>query len=60
MMEHTKRWWESKTIWVNVILLTIAILGVFLDFKVLDPEVVAIASAILNVILRFVTTEPVK
>jgi hypothetical protein len=60
MMEHTKRWWESKTIWVNAILLTIAILGVFLDFKVLDPEVVAIASAILNVILRFVTTEPVK
>lgn len=60
MTKYTKPWWESKTIWVNAILLTIAILGVFLDYKVIDPQIVSIASAILNVVLRFVTTEPVK
>jgi len=59
-MDDTKSWWESRTVWVNVVATLFAVLG---TFKLLpadldqDSVVTAImgAVAIANVVLRLVT-----
>lgn len=59
-MDDTKNWWESRTVWVNVVATLFAVLG---TFKLLpadldqDSVVTAImgAVAIANVVLRLVT-----
>ena len=59
-MTDTKSWWQSRTVWVNVIATLFAVLG---TFKLLpanidqDSVVTAImgAVAIVNVVLRLVT-----
>ena len=59
-MTDTKSWWQSRTVWVNVVATLFAMLGAF---KLLpanidqDSVVTAImgAVAIANVILRLVT-----
>lgn len=60
----TKKWYESKTIWVNVLTLVIAILTTVVASDVIPPEIVlyitGIAVPILNVILRFVTDTPIE
>lgn len=55
-----KKWWQSKTVWVNVVVLALAIVGVFLDYKVFDERILAIVAAVLNVVLRFITTDAIK
>lgn len=59
-MTDTKSWWQSRTVWVNVVATLFAMLG---TFKLLpanidqDSAVTAImgAVAIANVVLRLVT-----
>ena len=59
-MTDTKNWWQSRTVWVNVVATLFALLG---TFKLLpanidqDSVVTAImgAIAIVNVVLRLVT-----
>jgi len=59
-MTDTKYWWESRTVWVNVVATLFAVLG---TFKLLpanldqDSVVAAIMGmvAIANVVLRLVT-----
>ena len=56
----TKLFFESKTVWLNVITLAIAVLGVVSGSQLISdhPQVVAIigaAQAALNIALRFVT-----
>lgn len=61
-MDDTKSWWESRTVWVNVVATLFAVLG---TFKLLpanldqDSVVTAImgAVAIANVVLRLVTRQ---
>ena len=53
----SKQWWQSKTVWVNVIVLALAIIGVFVDYAVFDERILAIVAAVLNVLLRFITSE---
>lgn len=63
-MTDTKTWWQSRTIWVNVVATLFAALGAF---KLLptdldqDSVVTAImgAVAIANVVLRLVTRHAV-
>jgi len=59
-MAKSKQWWQSRTIWVNVVLFLIAVVGIFMDQQVLDPKTLAIVSSILNVVLRFITHDPIK
>lgn len=59
-----KHWWASKTIWANVVALAATLAGVAgLDLG-LTPEVqaqiVAGIMTVVNIGLRFVTTEAVK
>jgi hypothetical protein len=54
----------SKTIWLNVITLAVMILGVLMADQsgIIKPEwlgYIGLTNAILNVLLRFVTEQPV-
>ena len=63
-MDDAKNWWESRTVWVNVVATLFAVLG---TFKLLpanidqDSVVTAImgAVAIANVVLRLVTKQAI-
>ena len=46
-----KVWWKSKTIWVNALLLIIAIISVFQANPATNWEFLAISSAVINVLL---------
>ena len=63
-MEDAKPFWASKTLWVNAVALIAAAAGAFgLDIG-LDPElqvtIVGAVMAVVNIVLRFVTTTPVS
>ena len=63
-MTDTKTWWQSRTVWVNVVATLFAVLS---TFKLLpanidqDSVVTAImgAVAIVNVVLRLVTRQAI-
>lgn len=60
-----KPWYLSKTVWANVLAAVVAMLGALAgqDWIAAHPEWVAgiaLATSIINVALRFVTSEPVK
>lgn len=53
--KETKLWYESRTVWINLISLAAAIVAILAEQPWLPPEVIGIlmaVSAILNVILR--------
>lgn len=61
MADSTKPWYLSKTIWANVI---IGILGVVSEVSQVfpisqNPKVWVTVTALLNIVLRLVTTKPV-
>jgi len=58
MAGEIKLWYESKTLWVNVI----AIVGGWMAKKMgydLSPEMALSALGAINAILRFITKKPV-
>lgn len=62
-MNDSKPWYQSKTLWTNIIALVAAITGAFgLDLG-LDAEtqvsLVGGIMAVVNIVLRVVTTQPV-
>ena len=59
-MAETKPWYQSKTIWVNVLMfiLTLAQSDLFLSFN-LDPKIIAAVIGGVNFVLRLITTTPV-
>lgn len=62
-MNSSKPWWASKTVWANVMAL-IATLGAGFGLNLgLDPEtqalILAAVMALVNLALRFVTSEPI-
>jgi hypothetical protein len=62
-METTK-WFASKTLWVNVVAAVATLAGVFKLDLGLTPEVqatvVTTILALVNIVLRFVTTTPIS
>jgi hypothetical protein len=62
-METTK-WFASKTLWVNVVALVATLAGAFKLDLWLTPEaqatVVTTILALVNIVLRFVTTTPIS
>jgi hypothetical protein len=59
-----KRWYASKTIWANIIAGIVTLAGLFgLDLGLtpdVQAQIVTGVLAVVNIILRFVTKEPVK
>jgi hypothetical protein len=57
-----KRWYKSKTVWINVLSLVAMILATVAQWPEMNdvaPQLVY-ALAIVNVLLRFVTSESVR
>ena len=57
-----KRWYKSKTLWINVLSLVAMILATVVawpEMQDMAPQI-AYALAIVNVLLRFVTSESVR
>jgi len=57
-----KRWYKSKTVWINVLTLIAMILATVVawpEMQDMAPQI-AYALAIVNVLLRFVTSESVR
>ena len=57
-----KRWWQSKTVWANVLTFAVVTLGVLGASPLLATwvEEIALANALVNVWLRFVTREGIE
>ena len=59
-----KRWYAPKTIWANIIAGIVTLAGLFgLDLGLtpdVQAQIVTGVLAVVNIILRFVTKEPVK
>lgn len=60
-----KKWWQSKTVWVNVLTLGIGVLAVFTgsEWIMANPQASAILLAVsgtLNMLLRFFTSTGIE
>ena len=56
-----KRWYASKTVWINVLTLATMIIGTVTqwpEMKDLAPQLIY-ALAIINVMLRFISSEKI-
>jgi hypothetical protein len=58
-MTEVKVWWRSRTVWINVLMLLLSILTIFQENPMVSPEVLIIASSVINVLLRFVTVDAI-
>lgn len=54
-----KPWYMSKTIWINLLLLVLAIISAIMNQTPEYMRDLAITSSVINVILRFVTVDPI-
>lgn len=50
-----KQWYKSKTLWVNVLAIAGMVVEYLLVDQIIKPELHALALAIINVGLRFIT-----
>lgn len=61
-MTETKYWYQSKTLWVNIISLAIVIIGTVAGWQEMRdyaPTMMAVVNG-LNIVLRLVTYEGIK
>ena len=49
----TKKWYESKTLWLNVAAILVIVLDTFKDIVPLSQEQMGILLAVLNILNRF-------
>ncbi len=54
-----KKWWKSKTVWVNVIALVALLLQSQIGFE-LNAEETASILVVINLIMRAITKEPLN
>jgi len=58
-----KKWYQSKTLWTNVVILVIAVVSALTEFFVgfgWSTEVLVSVTAFANIVLRFLTEKPIK
>lgn len=53
-----KKWWQSKTIWTNVAAIIGALVAAYTT-GVSEEEVATMVLGVINIILRFITQEPI-
>lgn len=54
-----KPWYVSKTVWVNLLVFVLSLLAAVSGEPGVNFEYVTIATAVVNVILRFITSDPI-
>lgn len=60
-----KKWWKSKTVWVNLVTVMAGVVGYVAGHDVIQDNASLVAMMVvmqggLNVVLRFVTGTPIK
>ncbi len=50
--ENVKMWYQSKTLWINILGAVVVLLQYALDQKLVDPALVTTLLAVLNLVLR--------
>lgn len=61
-MQTTKSWWQSKTIWINVLTLIVAMIAQLMgweELKAYAPELL-ITSNVINLVLRVISTAAIE
>lgn len=58
-MKSKKAWYRSRTVWVNVLMLILAIIATVQETNAVPIEELAVIAAVVNVVLRFVTVDPI-
>jgi len=53
----TKKWYLSKTLWANVLAIVGMIAEYCLSHQIYSPETHAVALAVINLVLRWVTNQ---
>lgn len=56
---NKKSWWQSKTLWVNILTIAAGTLQQISGKNIVPNEYIVIGLAVVNMILRTVTTQPV-
>lgn len=56
--KHGKKWYKSKTLWVNIVALIAVVIQTYTGF-VLDPEAQLAVLTVINILLRLITKEPI-
>lgn len=54
-----KPWYVSKTVWVNLLVFALSLLAAVSGEAWVNFEYVTIATAVVNVLLRFITSDPI-
>lgn len=57
MKTEKKMWYESKTLWINIISIVLVLLQRFADQKLVDPNIVITVLAVGNMALRLIKGE---
>jgi hypothetical protein len=61
---ESKKWWQSRTVWVNLISLLLVIVAELSKAEYGLPaqvlQIIAILGPILNIILRSLTNQPIS
>lgn len=55
---EAKRWFESRTLWLNAVAVALIVAQALQGQTWLDPEYQVLIVAILNAILRLITNKP--
>lgn len=57
--KQQKPWYTSKTVWVNLLIFVLSLLSALGSEPSINFEYVTIATTVVNVALRFVTSDPI-
>jgi hypothetical protein len=59
-MTYKKDWWLSRTVWVNLLAFAAFMTQAVTGQDLLNIETQAVIIAVLNIILRFQTSDPIR
>lgn len=56
-----KKWYQSKTIWANIIMAALAVAGELSNVSPIsqNPKIWVSVTAVLNIVLRLITTQQI-
>jgi hypothetical protein len=62
--QNSKKWYESKTIWFNIVMLVLQIVGQIMNSPLLADhmqvlEILSTVQTLGNIVIRFLTDSPV-